>query len=67
MSKKLISLIIPAYNEEECVEELFNRLVKVFATEDKYNFEVVIVENGSIDSTWTNFKRLLRRTADLRF
>ena len=52
MSKKLISLIIPAYNEEDCVEELFNRLVKVFSAEAKYDFEVVIIENGSIDSTW---------------
>jgi len=65
MSKKLISLIIPAYNEEECVEELFNRLVKVFATEDKYNFEVVIVENGSIDSTWDKLQAIASK--DSRF
>ena len=58
MPKKLISLIIPAYNEEECVDELFNRLVKVFATEDKYNFEVIIVENGSIDSTWDKLQAI---------
>jgi len=65
MSKKLISLIIPAYNEEDCVEELFNRLVKVFATEDKYNFEVVIVENGSIDSTWDKLQAIASK--DSRF
>ena len=58
MSKKLISLIIPAYNEEECVEELFSRLVGVFATEEQYNFEVVIVENGSIDSTWEKLQAI---------
>ena len=65
MPKKLISLIIPAYNEEECVDELFNRLVKVFATEDKYNFEVIIVENGSIDSTWDKLQAIASK--DSRF
>ena len=65
MSKKLISLIIPAYNEEECVDELFSRLVGVFATEEKYNFEVVIVENGSIDSTWEKLQAIAAK--DSRF
>ena len=65
MSKKLISLIIPAYNEEDCVDELFSRLVKVFATEDKYGFEVVIVENGSIDSTWDKLQGIASQ--DSRF
>lgn len=50
--KKLISLIIPAYNEEECVDELASRLSKVFDSEPQYNFETVIIENGSEDSTW---------------
>ena len=65
MSKKLISLIIPAYNEEDCVEELFNRLCKVFASEVNYGFEVVIVENGSLDSTWVKLQDISRR--DSRF
>jgi glycosyltransferase involved in cell wall biosynthesis len=65
MSKKLISLIIPAYNEEDCVDELFNRLDAVFATEPKYDFEVVIVENGSIDSTWVKLQAIAQK--DSRF
>ena len=65
MSKKLISLIIPAYNEEDCVDELFNRLGAVFATEPQYDFEVVIVENGSIDSTWVKLQAIAEK--DSRF
>ena len=65
MSKKLISLIIPTYNEEDCVEELFNRLCKVFASEVNYGFEVVIVENGSLDSTWIKLQDISQR--DSRF
>jgi len=47
-----ISIIIPAFNEEECVEELTDRLKKVFELEVNYSFEVVVVENGSTDGTW---------------
>ncbi|CAN2168685.1 WcaA Glycosyltransferases involved in cell wall biogenesis [Candidatus Nanopelagicaceae bacterium] len=52
MSKKLISVIVPAYNEEDCVEELCARLQVVFEKESNYSFEAFIVENGSEDSTW---------------
>ncbi len=58
MSKKLISLIIPAYNEEDCVDELFTRLKNIFGTEPQYDFEVVIVENGSLDSTWAKLQNI---------
>lgn len=63
--KKLISLIIPAYNEEECVEELASRLTKVFEEESKYDFEAIIVENGSIDMTWAKLQKIA--AADSRF
>ena len=65
MSKKLISLIIPAYNEEDCVDELARRLAKVFESESQYDFEAIIVENGSIDSTWEKLQSIAQ--VDPRF
>jgi len=65
LGKKLVSLIIPAYNEEDCVEELYARLKKVFNVEPEYDFEVVIVENGSLDSTWAKLKSIAKQ--DSRF
>lgn len=62
---KLISVIIPAYNEEECVDELATRLKNVFAVEEKYSFEVVIIENGSIDNTWEKLVEIAKE--DSRF
>lgn len=63
--KKLISIIIPAYNEEECVDELAARLKTLFASESQYDFEAIIVENGSIDSTWEKLQKIA--SADPRF
>ncbi|MGA2933635.1 MAG: glycosyltransferase family 2 protein [Methanomicrobiales archaeon] len=54
--KKLISIVIPAYNEESGVEELKKRLLNIMNTCPNYDFEVIIVENGSFDTT---FERLI--------
>jgi dolichol-phosphate mannosyltransferase len=63
--KKLISIIIPAYNEEDCVDELATRLKALYVTESQYDFEAIIVENGSIDSTWEKLQKIA--AADSRF
>ena len=64
-SRDKISIIIPAFNEEDCVEELASRLQNLFLIESDYDFEVVIVENGSTDSTWEKLTKIAQR--DLRF
>lgn len=66
MMKKLISIVIPAYNEEDCVEELFQNLLKLFEVESgMYDFEAVIVENGSTDGTWQKLVNI--HSQDTRF
>lgn len=49
--KKKIACIIPAYNESDCVDELAKRLSVMFDSESGYDFEAIIVENGSSDDT----------------
>jgi dolichol-phosphate mannosyltransferase len=56
--KKLISVVIPAYNEEDCIEELASRLDSLIQKENDYMWEVFIVENGSTDSTWDKLKNV---------
>jgi dolichol-phosphate mannosyltransferase len=53
---KTVSVIIPAFNEEKCVDELIERLRKVFAKEASYKWDLLIIENGSSDKT---FERLI--------
>ncbi len=59
--KKLISIVIPAYNEEEVLDELKRRLQSMMDGNPRYDFEVIIVENGSFDST---YDKLLKIHAD---
>ena len=50
--RKLISIVVPAFNEEANVAALAERLQAVFDTEPQYEFEVILVENGSVDRTY---------------
>jgi dolichol-phosphate mannosyltransferase len=54
--KKKVSVIIPAYNEEACIQELESRLNAIIKIENKYDWEVIVIENGSTDSTWEKLK-----------
>lgn len=57
-SEKLVSVVVPAYNESDCVEELATRLQAVFDSHPQYSFEAVIVENGSCDDTWDKLLKI---------
>lgn len=48
---KLITLIIPAYNEEKSLPKMFSRLDKLANGIKKYQFEFLFVNDGSRDKT----------------
>src|ERR1700709_115066 len=64
--RKLISIVTPLYNESANVDELARRLAAVFdGYADRYDFEVIAVENGSSDDTYE--KLLAVRARDPRW
>ena len=48
---KKISIIIPAYNEEEVAQECYNRLKEVLDKLNNYENEIIFVNDGSKDKT----------------
>ncbi|MCD8310388.1 MAG: glycosyltransferase family 2 protein [Prevotellaceae bacterium] len=55
-----ISVIIPLYNEEESLEELFCWIERVMKG-GGYTWEVVFVDDGSTDRSWQVIERLRAR------
>ncbi len=51
MEKKLITILVPAYNEQEVLPMLYERLTKLIDGMPNYNFEVLFVNDGSKDDT----------------
>ncbi len=57
--KKLISVVIPAHNEEENIIVIVDRIEKVF-TSLHYNFEIVVVDDGGTDKTLAVIEQLAK-------
>ena len=48
---KKITIIIPAYNEEESLPPLYERIEKLMRSMEHYEFEILFVNDGSKDNT----------------
>jgi glycosyltransferase involved in cell wall biosynthesis len=59
MSKRLVSVIAPVYNEDDVIEEFVARLAaSTAALDDQYVFEFIFVDDGSGDHSLEILKRL---------
>jgi len=53
----LLSIVVPAFNENEVIEEFYNRLSMVM-NDIKQNYELVFINDGSHDETLSIMKKL---------
>ena len=67
MSQKIpiISIVVPVYKAENCLDELYRRLVLALETITP-DFEIVLVEDCGGDRSWEIIERLSRRDARVR-
>lgn len=58
---KKVSILIPAYNEEEVLYTLYDRLENVINKLNNYEFEVLLINDGSKDNTLNILRELRKR------
>lgn len=47
---QLISLVVPVFYEEECIQQFINEVDKVMLS-NNYNYEIIFIDDGSTDRT----------------
>jgi dolichol-phosphate mannosyltransferase len=52
MSAPSLSIVVPCYNEEACLAELHRRLSAAAASVAGESYEIVLINDGSRDSSW---------------
>ncbi|MDA1338459.1 MAG: glycosyltransferase family 2 protein, partial [bacterium] len=56
---KLISIVIPCYNEEKNIERFPKEIIQVLRDSLKYPFEIIAVDDGTTkDNTWGALKKV---------
>lgn len=58
--KKTVSVVVPIFNEQENIRELYNRVSAVFASVTKYDYEIVFFDDGSTDNSVEMIRDLCR-------
>jgi dolichol-phosphate mannosyltransferase len=66
MSKKLISIVTPTFNEIENIELLLLRISEVIGALELYDFEVLVIDNCSIDGTQEKIRELARQDSRIK-
>ncbi len=63
--KKLLSLIVPVYNEEEVLPASYERMSAAMAALEGYDYEIIYVNDGSRDGTMKQLRKIAGGHADV--
>jgi glycosyltransferase involved in cell wall biosynthesis len=67
LTRPLVSVIAPVFNEESLIEEFVRRLRAVLdGLRDRYDFEIILVDDGSRDASLDRMKALVAAQPRLR-
>lgn len=66
MEKKKVSFVIPMYYEEKVVEECYKRVKNVLNGLTQYDYEIIVVNDGSQDQTLPILEKLAKEDHQLK-
>jgi dolichol-phosphate mannosyltransferase len=64
-SGRLISVVIPVYNEAECIANTVQVVQKVLESAN-FEYEILVVDDGSTDETLELVQEISRESAEVR-
>jgi glycosyltransferase involved in cell wall biosynthesis len=64
---KLVSIVVPCYNEEKAVDQFFSVVDPILKEIDTINYEFIYVNDGSRDSTEQKLKDLSSHFTNVRY
>lgn len=67
IDKKLISIVVPCYNEEEALPIFYEEFKRVASLMGKQDFELLLVDDGSKDNTISIIKDLALRDDRIKY
>lgn len=68
MMKKLVSITIPCYNEEDALEVIYPAIAEIMdSLAEKYEFELLLVNDGSKDGTLKKMRTLAEQDSRVKY
>ena len=64
--KKKISLVVPMYYEEKVVQECYKRLTEVLSKIEKYDYEIIFINDGSKDKTLELLEEIAKKDFNVK-
>lgn len=65
--KKILSIVVPCYNEEETIPVYYNAMKKQMKKMDYLDFEIIFVNDGSRDNSLNIMRRLAKKDKVIRY
>jgi glycosyltransferase involved in cell wall biosynthesis len=61
-----LSVVLPVFNEEECITEVLQELIDVLSSENFSEFEIIPVDDGSTDKTFERIIQLAKNNEKIK-
>ncbi len=66
MDELNLSVVLPVFNEEECITEVLQELIDVLNGQNLNNFEIIPVDDGSTDRTFEIINQMAKNNVKIR-